>query len=131
MTLEQAVRAFCVAVDRLEREASSPNTGMQVPFHGDFAALKRHPGAMRELRWWGRVLGEALLRRLLLDPQLPFDPGPDPEPDDDHHRRWVRVCFALEDLLDSEPHPTRADAFRKLIRDAYDVGARRPEENVP
>jgi hypothetical protein len=48
--LSDVAEALIDAIDRADANHNRPRTGMQVPFHGDFASAV--PSVMRSLRWW-------------------------------------------------------------------------------
>ncbi len=49
---------LCDAIDRALEAARRPKTGMQVPFHGDFASAS--PSVLGRLEWWARDLRGAM-----------------------------------------------------------------------
>ena len=50
--LRAKVENFCEVVDLAQKHASAPKTGMQVPYHGDFAGA--NPSTLTSLGWWVR-----------------------------------------------------------------------------
>lgn len=52
--LERFARAFAETVDAAEAHAANDGNGMQVPFHGDFAQVKKSPALLKQLQWWAR-----------------------------------------------------------------------------
>ena len=55
--LRQKVDAFCEIVEHAQRHAMAPKTGIQVPFHGDFASA--NPSTLSRLSWWARHLKDS------------------------------------------------------------------------
>jgi hypothetical protein len=53
-TLSERTGYLCDAIDRALVAARRPKTGMQVPFHGDFASAS--PSVLGRLEWWARDL---------------------------------------------------------------------------
>lgn len=60
--LENFAEGFAGTADAAIAHAENPGTGMQVPFHGDFAQAKGSPSLLRNLRWWARAAREVLAK---------------------------------------------------------------------
>lgn len=50
--LREKVDSFCEVVECAQKYATTPKTGMRVPFHGDFAFA--NPSTLSRLGWWAR-----------------------------------------------------------------------------
>lgn len=55
-TTEVALTAITEEFESTVRHLDDDGTGLRVPFHGDFAGAKQHPGIGSRIRWWAREL---------------------------------------------------------------------------
>jgi len=58
LALESFVTGFAEMAEGAVAHHRGPKTGMQVPYHGDFANLP--PSGVSRLEWWGKAAREAL-----------------------------------------------------------------------
>lgn len=61
-TLIEIATAFCDEIDKAIAHHRNPKTGMQVPYHGNFACVT--PSTLFELERWAKQLRESIMKQV-------------------------------------------------------------------
>lgn len=61
MNIKECLEAISREFEITIHESENKGTGMQVPFHGDFAGALRVPSIIGRMRWWVREFNQALI----------------------------------------------------------------------
>lgn len=85
---------FATTVEAASAHAENDGTGMQVPFHGDFAGAKRLPSLLQSLRWWARAAREAMGERRMYSDMLKDAERKGAEEMRGAAADWIRACSA-------------------------------------